>query len=252
MLKTHDLLDHASLSHGFFTRRGGVSSSPYDSLNAGQGSDDDPANVAENRRRIALAIGAKPENLLSLWQCHSREVMIIDAPFKSGRPKADGLVTKTKGLAISALAADCGPLLLADTRAGIIGACHAGWRGALSGITDSTIDAMESIGANRAHIHAVLGPCIGPSAYEVGPEFRGTFAGEDEAYDQFFNMGPNGRPFFDLKRFILMRLRRAGLTHIAAMPDCTYRQPEDYFSYRYNTHHSIADYGRNISAIMLT
>ena len=250
--KTHALLRSPAISHGFFSRKGGVSSGPYDSLNAGQGSADRPENIAENRARIAKALGAKPDHLLSLAQIHSRQVLIVDAPFDGKRPSADGLVTRTIGLAISALSADCGPVLFHDPSASVIGACHAGWRGALSGITDATIDAMETLGARRENIRAVLGPCISQPAYEVGPEFRDTFAAEDETYDRFFKNGPNNRPHFDLKRFVLMKLRRAGLAHIDALPDCTYGQPNDYFSYRYNTHNGISDYGRNISAIMLT
>ncbi len=257
IFKTHELLDHPHFLHGFFTRKGGASSGAYESLNTGAGSDDDLACIAENRSRVAAALGTAPECLLSLSQIHSIDVMIIDAPFSGENPKADGLVTRTPGLAISALAADCGPILFCDPQAKIIGACHAGWRGALSGITDQTINAMESIGAQRRNIHAVLGPCISQPSYEVGPEFRDTFVAEDEVYDRFFKLGPakeDGmrRPHFDLKRFILMRLRRAGLTRIDALPDCTYLQPDDYFSYRYNTHNNISDYGRNISAIMLT
>ncbi|MGJ8562148.1 MAG: peptidoglycan editing factor PgeF [Alphaproteobacteria bacterium] len=250
--KTHALLGSPSISHGFFTRKGGVSSGPYDSLNAGQGSADTPDNVTENRARIAKALGAKPDHLLSLAQIHSREVLTVDAPFHDERPRADGLVTRTIGLAISALSADCGPVLFHDPKASVIGACHAGWRGALSGITDATIGAMEPLGARRENIRAVLGPCISQPAYEVGPEFRDTFAADDETYDRFFKNGPNNRPHFDLKRFVLMKLRRAGLAHIDALPDCTYSEPEGYFSYRYNTHNGISDYGRNISAIMLT
>ena len=255
--KTHDLLTHKGVLHGFFSRRGGVSAPPYDSLNVGQGSDDEPAHITENRARVAASLGTAPELLLSLSQIHSSDVLIIDGPFGDELPKADGLVTKTPGLAISALAADCGPVLMCDPNAHVIGACHAGWRGALSGITDQTIKAMESLGAKRENIHAVLGPCISQPAYEVGPEFRDSFVAENESYDRFFKLGPlkeNGerRPHFDLKRFILTRLRRAGLTRIDALPDCTYAQPEDYFSYRFNSHNGISDYGRNISAIMLT
>jgi YfiH family protein len=253
---THDLLTAPGILHGFFTRRGGVSTPPYDSLNAGRGSNDDASSVAENRGRIAAALGTDETCLLSLWQCHSSDVVIVDAPLKH-RPKADGLVTKTPGLALSALAADCGPVLLHDPDAKVIGACHAGWRGALSGITDETIRAMETIGAQRENIRAVLGPCISQPSYEVGHDFRDTFVAEDETYDRFFSMGrdnqnTSGKPQFDLKRFVLMRLRRAGLTHVAALPDCTYAQPTDFFSYRYNTHQGISDYGRNISAIILT
>lgn len=259
--KTHDLLSHGGITHGFFGRQGGVSGDQYSSLNAGHGSNDSAANVDENRARIAAVLCAKPTHLLSLHQIHSRDVITLDTPF-TDRPKADGLVTNTPGIAISALSADCGPVLFADPDAQVIGACHAGWRGALSGVTDATIDAMEAIGADRANIHAVLGPCIGPASYEVGEEFRDEFVAHNEIYDRFFELGPKKdsspqkesgerRPYFDLKRFLLYRLRHAGLTHIDALPDDTYALPEQYFSYRYNTHHSISDYGRNISAIIL-
>ena len=260
--KTHSLLNNVDVAHGFFGRRGGVSPPPYESLNLGRGSLDRPENVTENRRRVAASLGAAPEQLVSLWQCHSQDVIIIDAPFGDNRPKADGLVTKTPGLALSALSADCGPVLFHEPQARIIGACHAGWRGALSGITEATIAAMEMIGAKRAHIHAVLGPCISQNAYEVGPEFQAEFTAQTKSYDEFFTYRPAlnasenrenaPRPHFDLKAFILHRLKTSGLTHIDSLPDCTYQDADDYFSYRYNTHHGIEDYGRNISAIMLT
>ncbi len=255
--KTHDQLQHSSITHGFFTRNGGSSADAYDSLNAGQGSNDNPGHIAENRHRIAATLGTTAERLLSLHQVHSADVLIVDGPFSHDIPQADGLVTNTKNLAISALSADCGPVLMCDPDAQIIGACHAGWRGALSGITDQTIKAMESLGAHRNNIHAVLGPCISQPSYEVGPEFRDSFVAENESHDRFFKLGAmkedgERRPHFDLKRFILARLRNAGLTRIDALPDCTYAQPDDYFSYRYNTHKGISDYGRNISAIMLT
>jgi len=249
--KTSPLLDLPGIKHGFFTRRGGVSEGVHESLNLGQASDDDAANVTENRARVAAVLGTSEPRLLSLWQCHSTDVLIVDAPFNGERPKADGLVTKTPNLAISALAADCGPVLLVDPEARVIGACHAGWRGAIAGITNETIKAMEVIGAKRDNIRAVLGPCISQPNYEVGPEFRDSFVAENEAHDRFFKQGPNQRPHFNLKRFILAKLRNTGLTHIQALSDCTYGQPNDYFSYRYNTHQGISDYGRNISAISL-
>lgn len=252
MFKTHSLLTSPGVTHGFFSRNGGVSKGPYKSLNVGRGSNDNPENIETNRTRVAEALGTNTTHLLSLWQCHSRDVLIVNAPLGDTRPKADGLVTKTKGLALSALAADCGPILLSDPKAGVIGACHAGWRGALSGISDATIDAMETIGAKREQIRGVLGPCISQDNYEVGSDFRDTFVAENESYDRFFKLGPAGKPHFDLKRFILMRLRHAGLSLIDALPDCTYGAPEQYFSYRYNTHQGVSDYGRNISAIMLT
>ena len=255
--KTHELLSNPKLSHGFFGRQGGVSTGQYESLNAGFGSDDTPENVTENRARIAKAL--QTEHLLSLYQIHSRDVVVITQPFSelpSERPKADGMVTRTAGIALSALSADCGPVLLADVKAGVIGACHAGWRGALSGITDATIDTMVEQGASRENITAVLGPCISQASYEVGEAFRDSFIGEREIYDRFFRLGPAkigapSQPHFDLKAFILYRLRSAGLTRIAALPDCTYAQPQAYFSYRYNAHKGIGDYGRNLSAIML-
>ena len=251
--KTHDFLSTPKVSHGFFGRQGGVSEAQYESLNAGFGSNDKTENVTENRARIAASLGA--EHLLSLHQVHSRDVVVITEPF-SERPKADGMVTRAPGIALSALSADCGPVLLADSKAGVIGACHAGWRGALSGITDATINAMVEQGAQRENIDAVLGPCISQPSYEVGEEFRDNFIGEREVYDRFFRLGPPkigapSQPHFDLKAFILHRLREAGLTRIAALPDCTYAQPSKYFSYRFNTHKGIADYGRNLSAIML-
>jgi len=249
--KTHDLLIHDGLAHGFFGRQGGVSEGQYASLNVGEGSSDASEKVTENRSRVAAALGTTEPKLLSLSQIHSTEVLIVDAPFANKPPKADGLVTKTADLAISALAADCGPVLFCDSDARIIGACHAGWRGALSGITTETIRAMESLGASRENIHAILGPCISQDSYEVGHDYRDTFVAENEAHDRFFRLGPNRKPHFDLKRFILAKLRKDGLTKIDALPDCTYAKPEDYFSYRYNTHKEISDYGRNISAIML-
>ncbi len=261
--KTHKSLITQGISHGFFGREGGVSKGQYSSLNAGQGSADDPQAVCENRARIAAALDATmgAKHLLSLHQIHSREVLVIDRPFTT-IPKADGMVTTQRGIALSALSADCGPVLLADSKAGVIGACHAGWRGALSGITDATIEAMVEQGAKRENITAVLGPCISQDNYEVGDEFRDNFIAENEIYDRFFTLGPkkenpkkqNGtrQPHFDLKAFILHRLRRAGVEHCAALPDCTYAQPEAYFSYRYNCHNQISDYGRNISAIMLS
>lgn len=248
---SHTLLDLPGIHHGFFGRQGGISTGTYDSLNAGRGSDDAPENVTENRARIAHAMGTVEPKLLSLYQYHSTDVVTVTEPFETS-PKADGMVTRVPGLALSALAADCGPVLLVDPKARIIGACHAGWRGALAGITDQTITAMEELGAERENIRAVLGPCISQASYEVGPEFRDAFTEQNPAYTAHFIAGKDDRLQFDLKAFILARLKAAGLTHIAALPDCTYAAPERYFSYRYNTHQGISDYGRNISTIILT
>jgi YfiH family protein len=257
--KTHKSLELSTIRHGFFGRRGGVSSGPYSSLNAGQGSGDRAPCEAANRARVQAALGA--EHLLSLRQIHSPKAVIIDAPFPAAPPQADGMVTNHRGIALSALSADCGPILMAEEKAGVIGACHAGWRGALCGIAEATINAMEEIGARRSEITAVLGPCISQPNYEVGEDFRENLIAEDERYDQFFRLLPLGgdpaslgaprRPHFDLKAFILFRLEQAGLSRIAAFADCTYAQEKDYFSYRFNSHNGISGYGRNISAIML-
>ncbi|MEP6342885.1 MAG: peptidoglycan editing factor PgeF [Maricaulaceae bacterium] len=251
--KTHDLLTLKGVTHGFFGRCGGVSSGQYNSLNVGRGSDDDPQNVSENRRRVAAALGTSRDNLLSLYQVHSPDVMIVENGWDyDHRPKADGLVTQQVGLAISALAADCGPVLFCDPNARVIGACHAGWRGAVSGVTDSTIDAMESCGATRENIRAVLGPCISAQNYEVGQGFKDTVLEQDAKAESCFHTPNDGVPHFDLKAYILNRLKNAGLQHTSALPDCTYAAADNYFSYRYNTHHKVSDYGRQISAICLT
>jgi len=225
-------------------------------LNAGQGSEDEPESVFENRRLVAETLGVLEPRLLSNYQVHSAEVVIVDGPWDGARPKADGLVTKTPGLALSALGADCGPVLFHDPVANIIAACHAGWGGALKGITSSTVKAMESLGAKRENIAAVLGPCISGKNYEVGHDFRDSFVAENESYDRFFELGPakatgERKPHFDLKRFILARLRAEGVTRIDCLDECTYGEPDAYFSYRYNTHQGVQGYGRNISAIML-
>ncbi len=252
---------HPNIAHGFFGRKGGISGAQFTSLNTGQGSHDEPENVFENRRRVAETLGTIEPHLISNYQIHSAEVIIVDGPWTGERSKADGLVTKTPGIALSALGADCGPVLFYEPEAGVVAACHAGWGGALKGITTSTILTMESLGAQRSKIVAVLGPCISQENYEVGHDFRDTFVAENEAYDRFFKLGPEKtdnsgisperRPHFDLKRFILSRLRDVGVTQIDALPDCTYGLPDEYFSYRYNTHQGVSGYGRNISAIML-
>ncbi len=259
--KTHDLLSQPGVSHGFFGRHGGVSKGAYESLNTGRGSADLAKNVNQNRQRVASHMGCRAQNLLSLWQHHSTDVLIVETSFGDDRPKADGLVTQTPGLALSALAADCGPVLFYDPQSQTIGACHAGWRGALNGITEATIKAMTTLGARRETIRAVLGPCISLASYEVGYEFKENFIKTNPDYEVFFSIPDTTqtpktdtlrRPHFDLKAFILARLAESGLEKIAALPDCCYAQPEAYFSYRYNTHHNLGDYGRNISVIMLT
>jgi len=245
----HLTSDTLPMPHGFFGRQGGVSKGVYESLNAGQRSDDDDGKISENRKRIAESLGLAPSHLVSLHQIHSDNVEIIETP-PSAPIQADGLVTTTRGLALSALSADCGPILLADAKAGVIGACHAGWRGALSGIVESTVAAMCEMGAAPSDITAVLGPCIGPDNYEVGETFRAEFLEMSPDYYQFFHTPEGKKAHFDLPAFILSRLDMMGVA-AGWTGHCTYADPDAYFSYRRNTHDGFKGYGRNLSAILL-
>lgn len=239
------------LRHGFFTRAGGVSDGIYRGLNAGVGSQDSRENVAENRARIAATFGVAPQNLLSLYQVHSPDALIVRESFGAERPKADALVTDRPGLALGVLTADCGPVLYADGEAGVIGAAHAGWKGALTGILESTIAAMETLGARRERIVAVLGPSIGPDNYEVGPEFVDRFTAVSADNGAYFRPSPRpGHALFDLARYTLDRLARAGVA-AHGVDRCTYAEEENFFSYRRATHRGEGDYGRQISAIVL-
>lgn len=239
--------DALTVPHGFFGREGGVSTGTYESLNAGLRSDDDRENVEENRKRIREVLNA--DYMVSLHQVHSDRVVIAtDEPV--GDMEADGLVTTVPRLAITAMGADCGMVLLSDPKAGVVGACHAGWRGALGGIVEATVATMCELGASPADITATLGPCIGPEKYEVGEEFRTEFLEMDADYARFFNTTEGGKPHFDLPAFILSRLEVMDVRG-NWVGGCTYSQSERYFSYRRNTHEGIAGYGRNLSAIML-
>jgi YfiH family protein len=240
------------LAHGFFTRSGGVSGGIYASLNCGAGSSDDKAAVRENRARVTRHLGAG--NLVSAHQVHGTTAVVVDAAFADNqRPRADALVTRTRGLALGVLTADCAPVLFADPQAGVIAAAHAGWRGALAGICEAAISAMESLGARRTQIRAAVGPCIGPAAYEVGPEFMDQFIGQDSANGRFFTAGQAGqRPHFDLAGYTAHRLAKSGVM-VTAMPDaCTFARGSDFFSYRRSRIQGEPDYGRQISAIVLT
>ena len=238
------------IAHGFFTRRGGVSEGIYASLNCGAGSKDSPEAMQENRARVARHLGAR--KLVSAHQVHGTTAVIVDDDTPAGRPKADALVTATPGLALGALTADCAPILLADARARVVGAVHAGWRGALTGVAEAALDAMEGLGASRRHIHAAVGPCIGPSVYEVGPEFEAEFLKHDPANARFFaREGAKARPTFDLPGYLAHRLRRAGLAAVAAADACNYTAHRDFFSYRGSQKRGEGDYGRQISAIVL-
>ena len=246
---THDLLD--GVRHGFFTRKGGASSGLYSGLNCGRGSKDQSEIVATNRARVAEAMGVAPDRLAGVHQVHSPDVVTVTAAEEAGQTdhlRADALVTAVPGIALSVLTADCQPVLFADAEAGVIGAAHAGWRGALGGVLEATVDAMRDLGAQN--IRAVIGPTISQRAYEVGWEFMDEFTTEDPDYQRYFANGPNDKPMFDLPAFGLMRLRAAGVD-AQWTRHCTYSDPDLFFSYRRSTHKAEADYGRLISAIAL-
>ncbi len=247
------LLDAPGVAHAFFTRDGGVSSGLYGSLNGGVGSNDDPDDVAENRRRMAATLGVRSSYLLVPYQIHSNAVAVVDEPFPPAlRPRVDGLATKTRGLAIGVTGADCGMILFADAAAGVVGACHAGWKGAFTGVVEATLDAMESIGASRANVSAVLGPTIGQASYEVGPEFFARFVAADPANGRFFQESPrDGHALFDLPGYIAMRATGAGVGRFKSLGFDTYANGDRFYSYRRSTHRGEADYGRLISAIAL-
>ncbi len=240
----------APVQHGFFTRRGGASSGVFQGLNCGYGSSDQTEIVAINRSRVAEALDVSPDHLTGVHQVHSADAVIVERPVTTPT-RADALVTKTPGLAISVLTADCQPVLLSDPDAGVVGAAHAGWRGALDGILESTVSAMVNLGAVRENITAVIGPSISQSAYEVGPEFLDLFLAEDPGYARFFANGQGDRVHFDLPGFGLYQLRRAGIKTAEWTRHCTYSDPERFYSYRRTTHAKEADYGRLIAAIRL-
>jgi polyphenol oxidase len=253
MLHSSSLAALDGIRHGFFTRAGGVSTGCYESLNAGVGSSDEPAHVAENRARMAAAVGVAPERLISAYQIHSPVVVIAEAPWDAtARPKADAIVTRVAKLAIAVSTADCGPVLFADAQAGMIGAAHAGWRGALAGVAEATIAAMERCGADRSRMVAALGPMIRQQNYEVGPELVTQFVKDDSENERFFLNGARaGHALFDLSGYIAARLARAGIGRIEDLGRCTYAEPETFFSYRRSVHRREPDYGRHLNAIAL-
>jgi hypothetical protein len=240
------------LRHAFFTREGGVSGGIYESLNAGLGSQDDPASIAENRRRMATQMGVPPQHFLSVHQTHSPDVVVAEGPWPSAsRPRADAIVTRAEGLAIGVTAADCGPILLVDPTARVIGAVHAGWKGARSGVAESTVEAMEKLGAERNAILAAIGPLIRQHSYEVGGEFVERFLESDAENALFFLPSTReGHAMFDLAGFIRRRLENAGVLMIDDIGLDTYSD-ERFFSYRRSVHRREPDYGRHVHAIML-
>jgi polyphenol oxidase len=240
------------LRHAFFSRDGGVSEGIYAGLNGGIGSNDDPARVAENRRRMAQQLGVPREHLLTAFQIHSPDVAVASAPWDTAsRPRADAIVTRTEGLAIGITAADCGPILLVDPNARVIGAAHAGWKGALTGIVESTVEAMEKLGADRKNILAAIGPLIRQYSYEVGNEFVERFIEADAENSLFFvPAAREGHAMFDLAGFIRARLENAGVLVIDDIGTDTYSD-QRFFSYRRSVHRKEQDYGRHVHAIVL-
>jgi polyphenol oxidase len=252
MLTSLMLSSTPGIRHAFFTRAGGVSEGIYAGLNGGLGSDDLPANVTENRRRMAEAIGVKPSHFLSLHQVHSPDAVIVTEPWPSGRPKADAMVTKTPGLSLGVTAADCAPVLMADPRARVIGAVHAGWKGALTGVLESVLAAMEELGGHRDDVVAALGPMIRQRNYEVGIEFVARFEQDDPANARFFASASRaGHAMFDLGGYVHARLSNAGVLMIEDLDLCTYADEASFFSYRRSVHRNEPDYGRHVHAIVL-
>jgi len=254
MLQASSLAGFANIRHAFFTRAGGISGGIYASLNGGLGSKDAPENVRENRARMAAALRVAPDHLVTAYQIHSADVIVADKPWvRENAPRGDAVVTQVRGLAVGVTTADCGPVLLADATAGVVGAAHAGWKGAFSGILEATIAAMVRLGGSPAQMVAVLGPMIRQASYEVGPEFRARFLAAEAANERFFVPAERqGHALFDLGGYVVERIRRAGIRDVEDLGHCTYSDGDRFFSYRRATHRGEGDYGRHINAIALT
>lgn len=238
--------------HGFFGRRGGISAGVYKSLNCGFGSADDPAKVRENRTRVCHALGAMPDKLASPRQIHSAKAVITDKAYEPNeRPECDALVTKRPGLLLGVLAADCAPIVICDPHNGIIAAIHAGWKGAVGGVIESTVEAMTEIGGDPAKMAAGIGPCLSQASFEVGPDLADAVLDKTPWAETLFEPGQGDRQFFDLKRYCAGRLARTGVAHIDALTDDTLTQPDDYFSHRHAVKSGDRDSGRNMTGIML-
>lgn len=253
MLQAPSLSRIDGIRHGFFTRDGGVSSGIYGSLNGGVGSKDDAQSVAENRARMARALDVAPDRFLGCYQIHSPEVVIAEKPWThADRPKADAIVTKVPDLAIGVSTADCGPLLFVDDTARVIGAAHAGWRGAFTGVIEGTLAAMEKLGADRSRTTVALGPLIRQKNYEVGQSFVDEFLRAAESHARFFKPASrDGHAMFDLPAFVAERVRQAGAGTFEDLQLCTYADEQRFYSYRRSVHRAEPDYGRHISAIVL-
>lgn len=253
MITSSALRSRTGIKHGFFTRQGGVSGGVYGSLNCGVGSDDDRASVLENRNRAMTRLELPSRKLATLFQIHSATVVEVDDPWpEAARPRADAMVTRRRGVALGVLTADCGPVLFADSKAGVIGAAHAGWKGAVGGILEATIDAMLRLGAEVQNIAAALGPCIRQESYEVGADFQQAVVATDTEQGRFFT--PSKRPghaMFDLPGYVVARLAARGVGQIDDLGLDTYADEERFFSYRRATHRDESDYGRGLSAIVM-
>lgn len=254
MIQAGNLKKLAGIRHGFFTRENGHSSGIYASRNTGLGSQDDRETVMKNREAVADDLGVSVDKLVTPYQVHSPDAVIVTEPWPTDHGlKADAAVTATPGLAVAVNTADCTPILFADSNAGVVGAAHAGWKGAIGGVIKWTIAAMEDVGARRQDISAVIGPVISQAAYEVGPEYRERFTAEDSAFAHFFIPSEkDGHYMFNLPGFVQLRLVQAGIGQIEDMELCTYRDEQRFFSYRRTTHNKEPDYGRQLSAIVLT
>lgn len=253
MITLGALNDLTGVRHGFFTREGGVSTGLYASLNCGYGSGDAPAAVSENRARAMRRLGVPANRLVGVYQIHSSTCVVADKPWdREDSPQADALVTREPGLALGILTADCAPILLADPRAGVIGAAHAGWKGALGGVLDSVVEAMVGLGARPDDIVAAVGPCIAQRSYEVGPEFPAPFLEENDENAEFFAPSPKeGHHLFDLSGYAVRRLHRVGVRTVQRAPNDTLSEEARFFSYRRATHRGEKEYGRGLSAIVL-
>lgn len=249
---THPLLDKASIRHGFFTRQGGVSTGLYDSLNTGVGSSDEPAAVAENRRRIAAHLGGTSDDLAACYQIHSAVARVAEAGWRGDRPEGDAVVTARRGPICAVLTADCAPVLLADVEAGVVAAAHAGWKGALGGIVHSTVAAMQVLGAEPSRIVAVVGPCIAQASYEVGADYQDRFEHHAPGSGRFFQPGASAdKRLFDLPGFVLWRLEQAGVGEAAWTDDDTRADDARFFSNRRAYLNGEPDFGRMMSVISL-
>ena len=253
MIIASKLDTHVKLKHGFFTRRGGVSDGVYRGLNCGYGSGDDNANIDKNRSIAMAKLGINRENLNTVHQIHSANVVVAQAVWSlDERPKADAIVTDNLGLAIGIMTADCTPVLFADPQVGVIGAAHAGWKGALGGVLMETVKKMEQLGADRTQIVAAVGPCIHQESYEVGSEFVDQFLEKNYQNSQFFiSSSQNNHYFFNLPRFVLNKLSVLGLSDVQCVSEDTYADETKFYSYRRATHAKEFDYGRCLSAIIL-